>query len=58
MYSREYPEAVRERVQRALAPLADLRRLYAVFTYQDEPFHWGPKSFGYNAEVKAEFKKR
>ena len=58
VYSREYPEAVRERVQRALAPLADLRRLYAVFTYQDEPFHWGPKSFGYNAEVKAEFKKR
>ena len=25
---------------------------------QDEPFHAGPKSFGYNAEVKAEFKKR
>ena len=58
VYSPEYSRAVRERVQRALAPLKDIPRLYAVFTYQDEPFHWGPNSFGYNAEVKAEFKKR
>jgi hypothetical protein len=41
-----------------LAPLKTIRRLYNVFAYQDEPFHWGPKSFGYNDEVKAEFKKR
>jgi hypothetical protein len=58
VYSPEYAAAVRQRVQQALTPLQDIRRLYAVFTYQDEPFHWGPKSFGYNGEVKAEFKKR
>ncbi len=58
VYSPEYATAVLERVRQALAPLKDIPRLYGVFTYQDEPFHWGPKSFGYNAEVRAEFKKR
>ncbi|MDY0167463.1 MAG: hypothetical protein RBS80_13020 [Thermoguttaceae bacterium] len=58
VYSPEYAKAVEKRVKQALSPLKDIPRLYGVFTYQDEPFHWGPKSFGYNEEVRAEFKKR
>ncbi len=58
VYSAEYAKAVRRRAQKALAPLKDIPRLYNVFTFQDEPFHWGPKSFGYGPEVKAEFKRR
>ncbi len=44
--------------EKQLAPLKNIPRLYNAFIYQDEPFHWGPKSFGYNSEVKAEFMKR
>ena len=58
VYSPEYTQKVRENAQQRLAVLKDISRLYNVFTYQDEPFHWGPKSFGYNEEVKREFKKR
>lgn len=58
VYSPAYAEAVRGNVERSITPLASIPRLYNVFTYQDEPFTAGPKSFGYNDEVKAEFKKR
>jgi len=58
VYSPEYAETVRRLAEGRLAPLKDIPRLYNVFTYQDEPFHGGPNSFGYNDEVKAEFKKR
>ena len=58
VYSPEYAKAVRANAEKALAPLKTIPRLYNVFPYQDEPFHWGPQSFGYNDEVKVEFKKR
>jgi beta-lactamase superfamily II metal-dependent hydrolase len=58
VYSPEYSEAVRARAEKQLAPLKDIPNLYNAFIYQDEPFHWGPQSFGYNTEVQAEFKKR
>jgi hypothetical protein len=58
VYSPQYAQEVRSYAQRALAVLKGIPRQYNVFTYQDEPFHAGPKSFGYNAEVKAEFKRR
>lgn len=58
VYAPEYAPAVRERATSALAPLKDIPNLYNVFTYQDEPFHWGPQSFGYGEAVKAEFRKR
>lgn len=58
VYSPDYAKGVRARAQQALTPLAAIPRLYNVICYQDEPFHAGEKSFGYNAEVKAEFKKR
>ena len=57
-YSAQYSRAVRRDAEKALATLKGIHRLYNVFPYQDEPFHAGPKSFGYNPEVKAEFKKR
>ena len=31
-----------------MAPLKHIPRLYNGFTYQDEPFHWGPQSFGWD----------
>jgi len=49
---------VRHNAATRLARFKDIPRLYNVFTFQDEPFHWGPKSFGYNDQVKAEFKRR
>ena len=58
VYSNKYPQAVTRSVEQALAHLRDVPRLYCVFPYQDEPFHWGPESFGYNAEVKTEFRRR
>ena len=58
VYSPAYAQAVRARAEKQLAPLKNIPRLYNAFIYQDEPFHWGPQSFGYNAEVKAEFLKR
>jgi hypothetical protein len=58
VYSPEYARAVRRDTEPAVAGLRDIPRLYNVFPYQDEPFHWGPKSFGYNEEVRGEFRKR
>ena len=58
VYSPEYATAVRKRVEEALANVKDIPRLYNAFTYQDEPFHWGPQSFGYGDAVKAAFKER
>ena len=58
VYSPGYADAVRAAAQQALAPLKDLTGVYNALIYQDEPFHWGPQSFGYNAEVKAEFARR
>ncbi|MCX7424338.1 MAG: hypothetical protein NTW96_01670 [Planctomycetia bacterium] len=58
VYSPEYAKQVRVRAEEALKPLAAIPRLYNVFTFQDEPFHAGSKSFGYNEEVRAEFKRR
>ena len=58
VYSPEYARAVRRNAEQALAALKGIPRLYNVFAYQDEPFHEGAKSFGYNREVKQEFKRR
>ena len=58
MYSPKYAPAVRKNVESALAALKDYPNVYNVFCYMDEPFHQMVTSFGYNEEVKAEFKKR
>ena len=58
VYSPGYAEAVKKNVSERLAPLANRREVERVFCFQDEPFHQGVGSFGYNAEVKAEFRKR
>lgn len=58
VYSPEYAAVVRENVQRRVASLKDIPRLYNAFVYQDEPFHQGLGSFDYGDEAKTEFKKR
>ncbi len=58
VYSPEYAQTVRRNVEQAMAGVKNIPRLYNAFPYQDEPFHWGPKSFATDPEVKAEFKKR
>ncbi len=58
VYSPEYAKAVRANAEKRLTPFEGIPNLYNAFIYQDEPFHWGPKSFGFSDDVKAEFKKR
>lgn len=58
IYTPEYAQTVKTTVAERLAPLRAIPRLYNVFTYQDEPFTEGPKSFGYDDATKAEFLKR
>lgn len=58
VYTPEYAEAVRVRVAAALESLKAVPNLYNVFTYQDEPFHWGPQSFGLGEAAGVEFQKR
>ncbi|HOC68959.1 MAG TPA: hypothetical protein PKO23_09120 [Candidatus Hydrogenedentes bacterium] len=58
VYTSEYAEAVRARVSAALESLKAVPNLYNVFTYQDEPFHWGPQSFGFGEAARVEFQKR
>lgn len=58
VYSPEYGEAARARVSAALETLKAVPDLYNVFTYQDEPFHWGPKSFEFGPAAGTEFQKR
>jgi hypothetical protein len=58
VYSKEYASAVRNNTASLMASFQNIPRLYNVFTYQDEPFHCGTKSFDYSNETKAEFKKR
>ena len=58
VYSPEYAQVVRDAAEQKLARWKDLDGLYNVLIYQDEPFHWGPQSFGYNPEVRAEFERR
>ena len=58
VYSPDRRAAVRAAAEQALAPLKNLTGVYNALIYQDEPFHGGPQSFGYNPEVKAEFERR
>jgi hypothetical protein len=46
VYAPDYASRVRRNAEQRLAAVADIPRLYNVFIFQDEPFHWGPKSFG------------
>lgn len=58
VYSPEYAAAVRANVEQRIASIKNIPRLYNVFPYQDEPFHWGARSFAYSGPDKAEFAKR
>jgi hypothetical protein len=58
VYSPEYPVAVRKIATESLKSIRNMPRLFNAFTFQDEPFHAGPKSFSYSPADQAEFKKR
>lgn len=58
VYSPEYPVKVRANAEKALSSLKNYPRLYNVFPYQDEPFHWGPASFDYGPDEKRVFRER
>ena len=58
VYSPEYAPAVRDNAVKALATVRNIPRLYNVFTYQDEPFHWGPGSFGHGVHEQRVFMDR
>ena len=58
VYSPAYAKKVRARAESALASTKGRKGLRYVFTFQDEPFHWGPKSFGIGEDEKREFKRR
>ena len=58
VYSPDYAKKVRARAKSALASTKDQKGLRYVFTFQDEPFHGGPKSFGVGEDEKREFKQR
>jgi len=58
VYSPEYAKQVRRNAERVLAKLEGIPNLYNVFTFQDEPFHWGAKSFGNDEHTREAFRKR
>ncbi len=58
VYSPDYAKKVRARAESALASTKNQKGLRYVFTFQDEPFHAGPKSFGNGKFEKQEFKRR
>ncbi|MCK5803448.1 MAG: hypothetical protein KAI66_11475 [Lentisphaeria bacterium] len=58
VYSDTYEPSVREKYLATRKSWQGIPGLSHVFPYQDEPFHWGQKSFGYNRDVKSEFRKR
>src|SRR5665213_316632 len=58
VYSPQYRLEIKKRVDSGLAPIKDIKRIYTVFPFQDEPFHAVPESFDYSDYAKAEFNKR
>lgn len=61
VFSPEYIKTIRDRAEKALAWTKDPQQakgLQYVFTFQDEPFHAGPDSFGHGEFEKQEFKRR
>lgn len=58
VYSGDYATQVRARAEAALSATEGLKGLRYVFTFQDEPFHGGPASFGCGEDEKREFKRR
>jgi hypothetical protein len=55
VYDPRYAEDVKRRIDSGLAPLKDLKQVYSVFPFQDEPFHAGSASFDYSRYAKTEF---
>ncbi len=58
VFSPDYGNKVRARAKSALASTKNQKGLRYVLTFQDEPFHGGPKSLGTGKFEKQEFKKR
>jgi hypothetical protein len=58
LYSKQYSELVRKRIDENRQKIARYPRLLTVWTFQDEPFHHGHKSFSFDDTMQAEFAKR
>lgn len=58
VYSREYEPVVEKNYLERSKSLKSFQPISRMFAYNDEPFHRGVKSFGYNKEIVEEFKKR
>jgi hypothetical protein len=56
VYSPRYVAEVKKRVDSGLAPIKNLKHIYSVFPFVDEPFHAGPESFDLSEYAKARFR--
>jgi hypothetical protein len=57
VYSPRYGAEVKKRVDSGLAPIKNVKHIYSVFPFVDEPFHAGPESFDLSEYAKARFRK-
>jgi len=56
VYSPRYGAEVKDRVDSGLAPIQNVKSIYSVFPFVDEPFHAGPESFDLSEYAKARFR--
>lgn len=58
VYSPQYMEEVRKRIEPVLGKVKTIENPYTMFPFMDEPFHADTTAFDYSASTSGEFKKR
>ncbi|AHF16196.1 hypothetical protein NIASO_15635 [Niabella soli DSM 19437] len=56
VYAPQYAAEVKKRIDSGLAPIKNVKHIYSVFPFVDEPFHAGPESFDTSVYAKARFR--
>jgi hypothetical protein len=56
VYSPDYTAGVEKKVDSCLAPIKNVKNIYSVFPFFDEPFHSGPESFDVSEYAQARFR--